>query len=107
MITRDCTTNHHARYHRRPLEDLPVDVGAELAAEATPPPASTALTPEERMDIIRNATEVSELLRSTLRRGAYFEGAVGMHDYIEVHRAALRAATTLMRKVRACRFILH
>lgn len=76
-----------------------MEEGAQVAAEATPPPASTALTLEERMAIIRNATQVSEILRSTLRRGGYFEGAVGVHDYVEVHRAALRAAATLMRKV--------
>lgn len=52
------------------------------------------------MEIIRNATEVSEILRSTLRRGAYFEGAAGVHDDARVHRAAMRAAATLMRKVR-------
>ncbi|CAM9358609.1 unnamed protein product [Hapterophycus canaliculatus] len=88
---------------RRPLEDLPMDAGSQVAVEATPPPASTALTPEERMDIIRDATQVSEILRSTLRRGAYFEGAVGVHDSVDVHRAALRAAATLMRKDSASR----
>lgn len=89
---------------RRPLEDLQAKGGndAVKAEVAAPPPhvAAVALTPEERMGIVRGATKMSELLRSTLRRGAYFEGAAGVHSFVEVHRAALRAAATLMRKVR-------
>ncbi|CAM9569656.1 unnamed protein product [Ectocarpus sp. 8 AP-2014] len=92
---------------RRPLEDLQAKgcddaVKAEVAA---PPPHATlvALTPEERMGIVRGATKMSELLRSTLRRGAYFEGAAGVHNFLDVHRAALRAAATLMRKDPASR----
>ncbi|CAN0109882.1 unnamed protein product [Scytosiphon promiscuus] len=88
---------------RRPLEDLPVGVGAQVAAKTTPSPASAVLTSEERMEIVRNATHVSDFLRATLRRGAYFEGAVGVHDCVEVHRAALRAAATMMRKDSAWR----
>lgn len=42
----------------------------------------------------------SEILRTTLRRGAFFEGATGVHDTVEVHRSALRAGATLMRTVR-------
>ncbi|CBJ33370.1 hypothetical protein Esi_0471_0001 [Ectocarpus siliculosus] len=92
---------------RRPLEDLPANRGdeADEAEVAAPPPhaAPVSLTPEERMGIVRGATKMSELLRSTLRRGAYFEGAAGVHSFLEVHRAALRAAATLMRKDPASR----
>ncbi|CAN0140230.1 unnamed protein product [Ectocarpus sp. 4 AP-2014] len=92
---------------RRPLEDLQENRGDDaVKAEASAPPphaAAVALTPEERMGIVRGATKMSELLRSTLRRGAYFEGAAGVHSFIEVHRAALRAAATLMRKDPASR----
>ncbi|CAB1120036.1 unnamed protein product [Ectocarpus sp. CCAP 1310/34] len=92
---------------RRPLEDLQPKGGddaveAEVAAPS-PHAAAVALTPEERMGIVRGATKMSELLRSTLRRGAYFEGAAGVHCFVEVHRAALRAAATLMRKDPASR----
>ncbi|CAM9610765.1 unnamed protein product [Ectocarpus fasciculatus] len=94
---------------RRPLEDLQAKGGddAVKAEAAAPPPhaaaAAAAVTPEERMGVVRGATKMSELLRSTLRRGAYFEGAAGVHSFVEVHRAALRAAATLMRKDPASR----
>ncbi|CAM9980429.1 unnamed protein product [Ectocarpus sp. 12 AP-2014] len=92
---------------RRPLEVLQANRGdnAVKAEAAAPPPhvAAVALTPEERMGIVRGATKMSKLLRSTLRRGAYFEGAAGVHSFVEVHRAALRAAATLMRKDPASR----
>ncbi len=71
----------------------------DLAAAIAAPAAAAAMTAEERMEIIRDATNVSEILRSMLRRGAYFEGAAGVHDEKSVHRAAMRAAATLMRKV--------
>lgn len=76
---------------------------AAAASVVAAPMAAAALNPEDRMEIIRNATQVSEILRSTLRRGAYFEGAAGVHDDVRVHRAAMRAAATLMRKVRCAR----
>lgn len=91
--------------NRRPLEAIKVEEGAPAAAAlaAAAPVAPTSLTSEDRMEIIRNATEMLEILRSMLRRGAYFEGAIGVHDDVRVHRAAMRAAATLMRRVRyAC-----
>eukprot|EP00752_Nemacystus_decipiens_P003287 g3042.t1 len=90
---------------RRPLEEVKAEEGAPAAAAmvVAAPAAAAALTPEERMEVIRNATGVSEILRSTLRRGAYFEGAAGVHDDVRVHRAAMRAAATLMRKDPASR----
>lgn len=36
-----------------------------------------------------------------LLRGVYFRGATGVHGIVAVHRAALRAAASLMRKVGA------
>lgn len=51
---------------------------------------------------MRNTTpgSLSEILRTVLRRGKFFKGATGVHDVVEVHRAALRAAAMQMRKVR-------
>lgn len=92
-------SNSTNRY-RRPLEDIKRESGVpDVAAAITAPAAASVMTAEERMEIIRDATKVSEILRSTLRRGAYFEGAAGVHDDKSVHRAAMRAAATLMRKV--------
>eukprot|EP00903_Cladosiphon_okamuranus_P015037 g13912.t1 len=92
---------------RRPLEEIKTEEGAPAAATlvSAAPAAAAALTltPEDRMEIIRNAKEMSKILRSTLRRGAYFEGAAGVHDDVRVHRAAMRSAATLMRKDPASR----
>lgn len=52
------------------------------------------------MEVIRSSVSIPEILRTTLTRGSYFKGAAGVYDDVEVHRAALRAAATLMRKVR-------
>lgn len=60
---------------------------------------SPRMTAEKRMAIIRSTGSMPDILRATLRRGAYFRGAEGIHNMVEVHRVALRAAATLMRKV--------
>lgn len=54
---------------------------------------------EKRMTIIRSTDSMPDILRATLRRGAYFRGAESIHNMVKVHRIALRAAATLMRKV--------
>ncbi|CAM9599291.1 unnamed protein product [Laminaria digitata] len=91
---------------RRPLEEVG-EKGMPSATPAAPAPAPTkvptAFTNKDRMEVIRAAASMSEILRTTLRRGAYFKGAVGVHDCVEVHRAALRAAATMMRKDPASR----
>lgn len=91
--------------HRRSLEEvvktgMPPAIAAATATTATIP---TAFTNKDRMEVIRAAASMSEILRATLRRGKYFKGAMGVHDCVEVHRAALRAAATMMRKVRIAR----
>lgn len=80
---------------RRPLDDVPENGKAAAAQVVTP----TAFNAEERMEVIRGATSMPEILRAMLRRSAYFKGATSVHDCIDVHRTALRAAATLMRKV--------
>ena len=87
-------------HDRRPLEEVAAG-GAEAGAAATTATATmpAAFTNKDRLEVIGEAASMSEILRTTLRRGAYFKGAVGVHDSVDVHRAALRAAATLMRKV--------
>ena len=86
---------------RRPLEDVGEKKmsPATAATTETTTTVPTAFTNKDRMEVIRGAASMSEILRTTLRRGAYFKGAMGVHHCVEVHRAALRAAATMMRKV--------
>lgn len=82
----------------------------ESSARATAPVVAKApvvFTIEERIDVIHLTASVTEILRTTLKRGVYFEGAAGVHDFVKVHRAALRAAATLMRKVSLCTVLFH
>lgn len=81
---------------RRPLEEIKGDGKVLVAASGVVP---AGVTTEERMTVIHAAASIYEILRTTLRRGAYFKGAAGVHDCVDVHRAALRGAATLMRKV--------